>query len=92
MKPKNFIKKIPEKKGVKKSLFTEDMSPVSDSEEEETTGAYAANVSTKPRVFKFHNFLESPKSGTNQSPTSSSIGMPSPNARKEQISLEMESE
>ena len=84
------MKDSPEK--AKKTLFPEDDSPISDSDENESTATYAKKVTTK-RKFKFRNFSPTPKPSTsNTSPSSSPILLPSPNVSTIIISSDEELE
>ena len=71
--PVNYAPETPPKKQ-KKELFPEDVSPVTESDE--NTSMVALPI-TKPRVFKFRDFNKEKKDNVD-SPSSSPLPWPSP--------------
>ena len=102
--PAKYVPDSPQR--VKKTLFPKDDSPISDTDEEDSTARYAAKVTTQS-PFKFRKFTKNCNKSTSDV-NSSPIQLPSPNAStiiissdeelensmlalEEQISLEMSS-
>ena len=92
MTPKTSPSAPVQKKKVQKTLFPEDNSSFSQSEEEESTGTYAAKVTTKT-VFKFRKLGKHDKQVPKQvSPSSSPINLPSPSASASTIVISSDEE
>ena len=89
--PKNYVPDSPST--VKKNLFKEDSSPISESDEDDSTASYVSKVTTK-KVFKFRDISKVGSTSTkkNDSPTSSPILLPSPTASTIIISSDEELE